>query len=166
MIQLPSSDPVTWGQLVQQWGDLVGAMIQTVALVVGASFTLYRIRQAVRARMTDFHVVVRHVETPTRSDDPIDGKGFWAVFSNGTGAPVSEWSIVVSAEKSERLYELSSDTYLGPIPPTQSRLMAAQIPVENAMEDEKLVVVKWEFKSGGRRWCATRDGNVTEKRAH
>lgn len=140
------------------WGNIIGSLIQTAVVVAGGGYSYWRFRQDKRARLGDFHVILRKIDAVTASDHPIDSPGFWVVFSNGTGLPVSWWTITVYSDSdSQREYELKSSRF-GPILPTSAGPMARKVPVEGLGEGVELLVKEWRFRSGGRYWRADERG--------
>jgi hypothetical protein len=148
----------TWmlDALKQSVGDLIGAAVALSALF----YQFVQQRRIDRARSSDFHVYVREVRDPTPSDEPINQPGYWVVFSNGTGVPVTKWRVDLELKLPDgsvkvlpaRETRIEASKY-GPIPPTQSRLVAFRFNAETP--PESLHVRQWSFRAGTTCW--TRD---------
>lgn len=148
----------TVSRFAADWGNIIGSLIQTAVVLAGGAWTYRRFLEDRRARLTDFHVILRKVDKPTASDDPIDSPGYWVVFANGTGLPVSRWRIYIQDDSPKRReYELSSERF-GPVLPTSARPMALPVPVDDLESGVGLRVIRWGFRSGSKFWSSHGNG--------
>jgi hypothetical protein len=81
---------------------------------------------------------------------------------------VSEWSVDVAlgrgAEQDEIFEGAVSSALYGPIPPTQSRLVAFEFRVEEVPEGAVLAARQWSFAAGPDRWRRDRLGGCNRVR--
>jgi len=148
----------TVSRFAADWGNIIGSLIQTAVVLAGGAWTYRRFLEDRRDRLTDFHAILRKVDKPTASDHPIDSPGYWVVFSNGTGLPVSWWQIDIKDDSpNQREYNLTSERF-GPVLPTRDRLIALPVPVDDLESGAVLDVTRLKFQSGGKKWINTGDG--------
>jgi len=148
----------TVSRFAADWGNIIGALIQTAVVLAGGAYTYLRFREDRRARLTDFHAILRKVDKPTASDHPIDSPGYWVVFANGTGLPVSRWRIDIKDDSpNQREYKLWSKDF-GPVLPTSARPMALRVHVDDLESGVGLKLTRWEFRSGSIFWSNDGDG--------